>query len=176
LTPQAVHKVLTDAQRTKLAEDLKGMREKEFAALADKLGLSADQKTKIGKVRGEFEPKFRMLAMSKEKGENVHKQFRELRHEFLEEVRPVLTEEQRGKLPIRMREEHHHWRNAAWRHEHLKEVFDKLDLSADQKDQVKRIHAEYDPKIKAEHEELRKLHHEEHEAMEKVLTDAQRTK
>jgi Spy/CpxP family protein refolding chaperone len=173
---EAVRKVLSDAQRTKLTEALKEMREKEFEALADKLGLSADQKKKIGKIREEFEPKFHELATTKEKGENVHKEFRHLRHEFLEAVRPELTEEQRSKLPILRREEHHHWRNIAWRHEHLKTIFEKLDLSADQKDQVKRIHAEYDPKIKEEHEQLRKLHHEEHEAMDKVLTADQRTK
>jgi Spy/CpxP family protein refolding chaperone len=173
---EAVHKVLNDDQRTKLAQALKEMRDKEFDTLADKIGLGADQKKKIAKIREEFEPKFHELAASREKGDNVHKQFRELRHQFLEAVRPELTEEQRAKLPVLMREEHHHWRNPAARHEHMKAVFDKLDLSADQKDQLKRIHAEYEPKIKDEVTQLRQLHHEEHEAMEKVLTPEQRTK
>jgi Spy/CpxP family protein refolding chaperone len=173
---EAVRKVLTDDQRAKAADALKEMRRKEFDTLADKLGLSADQKQKIGKIHEAFEPKFHELAASREKGENVHKQFRELRHEFLEEVRPVLTEDQRTKLPILMREEHHHWRNPVARHEHFKAVFEKLDLSADQKDQLKKLHAEYEPKLKDLHTQLRQLHHEEHEAMEKVLTDAQRTK
>jgi Spy/CpxP family protein refolding chaperone len=173
---EAVRKILNDAQRTKLADALKELREKEFATLADKLGLNADQKKKVAKIREEFEPKFHELATTKEKGANVHKQFRELRHQFLEEVRPVLTEDQRAKLPALMREEHQQWRNAAWRHEHFKAIFEMLDLSADQKDKVKKIHEEYDPKIKDLHEQVRKLHHDEHEAMEKVLTADQKAK
>lgn len=173
---EAVHKVLTDDQRTKLAEGLKEMREKEFDTLATKLGLSAEQKKKIGKIREEYETKFHELHASKEKGESVHKQFRELRHQFLDAVRPELTDDQRAKLPVLMREEHHHWRNPVARHEHLKAVFDKLDLSADQKEKVKKIHDEYDPKIKEEATQVKQLHHEEHEAMEKVFTAEQRTK
>jgi Spy/CpxP family protein refolding chaperone len=173
---EAVRKVLNDDQRTKLAAALKEMRQKEFDTMADKLGLSADQKKKIGQIREEFEPKFHELALSREKGENVHKQFRELRHDFLEAVRPELTDDQRAKLPILMREEHHHWRNPATRHEHMKAVFDKLNLGAEQKEKIRKIHEEYDPKIKTEHTQLRQLHQEEHEAMEKVLTADQRTK
>jgi Spy/CpxP family protein refolding chaperone len=173
---EAIHKLLTDEQRTKLRDAVKEMHEKEFQKLGDKLGLDDDQKKKIAKIHEEFEPKFHDLAKMREKGENVHKQFRELRHEFLDEVRPVLTEAQRSKLPILLREEHYHWRNPEARHEHMKAILDKLDLSAEQKDKVKAIHSEYDPKIKDEVTQLHKLHHEEHEAMEKVLTAEQRTK
>jgi Spy/CpxP family protein refolding chaperone len=173
---EAVRKVLTDEQRAKLPELFKEMREKEFEKLATKLGLSDDQKKKISKIREEYEPKFHELVAMKQKGENVHKQFRELRHEFLDAVRPELTDEQKAKLPVLVREEHHYWRNPEARRERFKEIMAKLDLSADQKDQIKRIHAEYDPKIKEEVTQLKQLHHDEHEAMAKVLTDEQRTK
>jgi len=173
---EAVHKLLSDDQRTKLAAALKEMRDKEFDTLADKLGLSADQKKKIGKIREEYETKFHDLHAMKEKGEHVHKQFRELRHQFLEAVRPELTDDQRAKLPVLMREEHHHWRNPATRHEHMKAVFDKLDLSADQKEKIKKLHEDFEPKIKEDATQLKQLHHDEHDAMEKVLTDEQRTK
>jgi len=173
---EAIRKVLTDEQRTKAREAMKEMKEKEFEKLATKLGLSDDQKRKISEIREKYEPKFHELAAMKEKGENVHKQFRELRHEFLDAVRPDLTEEQRAKLPILLREEHHYWRNPEVQREHLKAVLDKLDLSAEQKEKIKKIQDEYEPKIKDEVSQLKKLHHEEHEAMEKVLTAEQRTK
>jgi Spy/CpxP family protein refolding chaperone len=173
---EAVRKVLTDEQRAKLPEVIKEFREKMFQTVAGKLDLSKDQKQKIHKIYDEYEPKFRELTAQKDKTEETHKQFRELRHQFVDAIRSELTDEQRAKLPAVLREEHHLWRNPTARREHLKELADKLGVSADQKEQLQKIYAEFDKKVEKPMAEVKQLHKDEHEAIEKVLTEEQRTK
>jgi len=173
---EAMKKVLTEAQRDKVAETLKAMRAQEIQKIATELKLSDDQKMKVAKIREDFEPKFHELAAEKEKGEKVHKQFRELRHQVISAIRAELTDEQREKLPLMLRQEHRYWRNTETRREHLKGLGDKLGVSAEQKAQYRKIHEEYDPKVKALHAELKKLHQEEYAAIEKVFTEDQRAK
>ena len=57
----------------------------------------------------------------------------------------------------------------ATRRELFKSVGEKLGVSVEQKEQFRKLHDEYDPKVKSLHAELRKLHHAEHAAIEKVL-------
>jgi Spy/CpxP family protein refolding chaperone len=171
---EALKKVLTDEQRARMADTLKAMRDAELQKIAGELKLTDEQRQKIGKIREEFEPKFRELAGQKEKGEAVHKQFRELRQQFLTAVRAELTDEQRDKLPAIMREEHRLWRNVEARREHLKALGDKLGLSAEQKDQCRRIHAELDGRVKELATQIRQFHRDEHTAVEKVFTDDQK--
>jgi len=171
---EAISKVLTKEQRDKVPEVMKGEMQKEWDKVAAKLGLNEDQKAKARKIHEEYGPKFRALASGK--GERSEGEFRKLRHQEFEAVGGLLTAEQRGKLPGLMRQEFHEWRDPATRREHLKALADKLGLSAEQRDQAKKIHEEYEPKIHKEAEQLRELHSEEHKAMEAVLTDAQRTK
>jgi hypothetical protein len=52
----------------------------------------------------------------------------------------------------------------------------KLGLEQKQLDQMRRVQARYDPRIKALEKELRKLRQEEAAELEKVLTPAQRDK
>lgn len=171
---EALSKVLTDDQRAKLPTILKTHMEKELQAITAQLNLTDDQKQKVAKIREEYEKKFHEQAA--QKGEAAHKQFRELRRQFFEEVSTILTDEQRAKLPGVLHEEFHHWRDPAMRREHLKALGEQLGLSADQKEQIKKIHAEHDPQVSKLAAELKQLHKEEHEAIEKVLTEDQRAK
>jgi Spy/CpxP family protein refolding chaperone len=173
---QAMHKVLTETQRAMVPEAMKGLADQEFQKASAGLKLTDEQKMKIDKIRAEYEPKFHELAADKEKGEKVHKEFRELRHKMVSAIRADLTEEQRDKLPAFVREEHRFWRNAESRHEMYKALGDKLGVTAEQKDQFRKLHEEYDPKAKALHAELKTLHHEEHAAIEKVFTEDQKAK
>src|SRR5262249_26222176 len=143
-----------------------GKKHDRVQMLAKRLGLDEKQQDQVKKIREDYDLKT----------DPVEHMLWALHHGEHEAVRKVLNDDQRAKLPVLMREEHHHWRNPVTRHEHMKAVFEKLDLSADQKETIKKIHAEYDPKMKEAHTQLRKLHQEEHEAMEKVLTAEQRTK
>jgi Spy/CpxP family protein refolding chaperone len=171
---EAVHKVLTDDQRAKLPMLMKAHMEKELKDIAAQLNLTDDQKQKIAKMREEYEKKYHDVAG--QKGEAAHKQYRELRHQFFEEVAAVLTEEQRVKLPGVLHEEFHHWRDPAVRREFLKGLGAQLNLSADQKEQIKKIHGEYDAQITKLAAELKQAHKEEREAIEKVLTPDQKGK
>ena len=171
---EAMSKVLNDEQRTKLPGLLKAARDKELDKLADKLGLSADQKKKLEEVREEHEAKFHEAAgRAGEEGRNM---YRELRRVFREAIGKELTDEQRAKLPGVLREEYREWRDPATRREHLKAIGEELGLNADQKDQIKKIHEEYDQKTEKPMAELKQLREEEHAAVDKVLTPEQRAK
>jgi Spy/CpxP family protein refolding chaperone len=171
---EAMKKVLTAEQRAKAAEILKSLADQEFQKASAELKLSDEQQAKINKIREEYEPKFHALAAEKEKGEKVHKHFREHRHQMISAIRAELNDEQRAKLPAFLREEHRFWRNAESRREHFKALGEKLGVSAEQKEQFRTLHNEYDPKVKALHADLKKLHQEEHAAIERVLTEEQR--
>jgi Spy/CpxP family protein refolding chaperone len=173
---QQMRQVLTDDQQARLPEVLKAMRDKEFQAIGNKLGLSDDQKQRVEKVRDEYAKKFHELMSQKDVGENLHKQFRHLRHQFLAAIVPDLTADQRAKLPILMHQEFRYWHNPEVQREHFKAVADKLGVSAEQKEKLQKICAEYDPKVEKLEGQLRKLHEDAHAAFEKVLTPDQRTK
>jgi len=171
---EALSKVLTEEQRGKVPEVMKAEMQKEWDKLASKLGLNEEQKTKARKIHEEYGSKFRALAGGK--GERGEGEFRKLRHQEIEAVREVLNEDQRHKLPSLMRQEFHDWRDPATRREHLKAIADKLGLSAEQREQAKKVHESFETKIHKEAEQLRQLHKEEHEAIAAVLTEAQRKK
>jgi len=173
---EAAHKVLTAEQRARAPEILKGLADQEFQKATAVLKLSDEQRAKVAKIREEYEPKFKEAATGKETGEKAHKQFRELRHQVVAALRAELNDEQREKLPLVLREEHRFWRNPERRRELFKALGEKLDVNAEQKEQFRKLHDEYDPKIKPLHAELKKLHQEEYAAVEKVLTEEQRAK
>jgi Spy/CpxP family protein refolding chaperone len=170
---EAMGKVLTEEQRQKARQLLREGMRKEFEKIGSELNLSAEQKEKIGKVRHEYEQKFHQLAS---KGEHKQGQLRDLRREEFHAIRQQLNEEQRHKLPGILRAEFHTWHNSATRHEHMKALADKLDLSSQEKEQLHKIHEEYGHKIHPLVEQLRKVHHAEREAVAQVLTPEQRTK
>lgn len=171
---EAIGKVLTKEQRAKVPEVFRAGLEKELDKVGARLGLSSEQKEQIRKIHAKYGPKFRALAQ--QKGEKTREQFRHLRHEEFGEVRHVLTEEQRAKLPGVLRSEFRQWRDPAKRRALLKAFADRIGLSDEQKGQVKKIHDEYDPKVQQLTDQIAGLHKQEHEAMEKVLTAEQRTK
>jgi len=171
---EELSKVLNDEQRAKVPEVMKAEMQKEWDKVAAKLSLNDAQKTKVRKIHDEYGPKFRALAGGK--GGGSEGEFRKLRHQEIEAVGAVLNEDQRHKLPALMRQEFHEWRDPAIRREHLKGIADKLGLSAEQREQAKKIHEKHEAKIHKESEQLQRLHKEEHEAVEAVLTEAQRTK
>jgi len=166
--------VLNEEQRGKVPEVLKAEMQKEWDKVADKLSLNAEQKAKARKIHEAYGAKFRALAGGK--GDRSEGEFRKLRHQEMEEVRALLTEDQRHKMPGLMRQEFHDWRDPATRREHLKAIADKLGLSAEQREQAKKVHESFETKIHKETEQLQQLHKEEHEAMSAVLTEAQRKK
>jgi len=171
---EAMGKVLTEEQRTKVPEVMKEVMHKELDKMADKLGLSEGQKQKLEKVHGQYEKKFHDLA--RQKGEDARHKFHELRSEAMTTIGKELNEDQRAKLPAVMREEFHRMHDPSVRREHMKVFADKLGLSGEQKEQVQKIHSEYEQKIEKPVEQLKQLHKDEHEAVEKVLTQEQRTK
>ena len=56
------------------------------------------------------------------------------------------------------------WHDAATLTKHLKAIADRLDLSAEQREQAKKVLDEYRPKMEKLAAQLRQVHHEEHEA------------
>jgi len=173
----AMRKTLSEDQRAKLPEVIKSACGQELQAISDKLGLSDDQKQRLMKIRQEYEPKFRALMDEKaETGAAGFKQFRELRFAAHRAMREVLTEDQRAKVPGILREEFQKWQDPTARREMLGTIADKLGLSNDQKEQLRKIQADYNRQMEEPTAQFKQMHHEEHEAIEKVLTPEQRTK
>src|SRR5262249_50327000 len=128
--------VLTPEQRGKLPEVIKTDMVREGKTIADKLGLSEDQRQKVERIREEFEPKFQEVCS--QSSDDARKKMQQLRSEFINDVRQVLNDEQRAKFWGVMREEFHRWRDPAARHEQLQELGNQLGVSADQKAQIQK--------------------------------------
>src|SRR5580704_5516565 len=64
----------------------------------------------------------------------------------------------------------------AKKHDHLEKLAAKLKLSDKQKEEIRKIHTDFDAKADPLEHQIWALHHEEHEAMKKVLTTEQRAK
>jgi archaellum component FlaC len=171
---QAASKVLTDDQRTKAHELFRAAMQKELDKMENQLGLSSDQKEKIQKIRADYHQRIEKLAG--QTGDKTHAQIRELRHKEFTAMHDVLSKSQQAQLPRLMREERHAWRNPADLHARMKSFEDKLGLKQDQRDQLEKIHSEYDQKIQSLEAKLKDLHHQQHEAFMNVLTADQRTK
>lgn len=171
---EAMKNALTDEQRAKLPSVVKTEMNKECQAVATKIGISEDQKQKIEKIREEYEPKFREFCT--QSTEAARKKVHELKAEFFGAVRRELTDDQRTKFWGVLREEFRQWRDPVARHERLSEIADQLGVTPDEKTQLKKIYAEYQPKIDELASRVKDLWREERTAVEKVLTDEQRTK
>jgi len=173
-TLDAVKGVLTQEQREKLPAAIKAEMGKECRALADKLGLSEDQRQKVERIRDEYEPKFRELCS--QSTENARKQMRQLRSAFFADLRQVLNDDQKAKFFGVLRQEFHQWRDPVARHQHLEAVAEQLGVSADQKAQIKKVCDEFQPKVEKVATQLKETFQEERAAIGKVVTDEQRTK
>jgi Spy/CpxP family protein refolding chaperone len=61
-------------------------------------------------------------------------------------------------------------------HDRLDAMAVRLGLSDSQKEEIRKIHADFDPKLADAEHQIWTMRHEEHEAIAKVLTDDQRAK
>jgi Spy/CpxP family protein refolding chaperone len=173
---EAMSKVLTEEQRAKAKEIFKAAREEKWQATAAKLKLSDEQKQRVEKIRAEYAKRFQDLAAQKTEGRRD--QFRTLRHEQYQAIGRELTEEQRAEFRDMARKMFHHRRDAqpAARVAFWKAIGEKLGVTPEQKEQFKKIRAEYASKKEKPAAELKELRQERHAAMAKVLTEEQRAK
>jgi len=170
----SVKGILTEEQRQKLPTAIKAEVTKECRMVADKLGLNEDQRQKVEKIRDEYEPKFREICS--QSTETARKQMRQLRSEFLADLRQVLNDDQKAKFFGVLRQEFHHWRDPVARHQHIEALAEHLGMNAEQKSQLQKIRAEYQPKVEQLATQLKETFQEERASIEKVLSDEQRTK
>lgn len=173
-TRAAVHKLLTDEQRTKFPDVIKEERSREFQSIATKLGLNEEQRERVHKTMMDYHKKFHEVAA--QQPDDARKQFRELKHEFLSTVCKELTDEQRIRLPQVLRMEFDHLTNPQLRNEHVKAIESKLSLTDEQKTQVEKILADCTQRIEKPVAQIKALCDEENNAIEKVLTKEQAAK
>jgi hypothetical protein len=200
-----LQKMLTDKQQHRQAEVLTAMRVKELKAVATTLGLSDEQRQRIAELRDAYEPKFIKLVAPTQKGQKLsdedrmatHKLVIAMRADFLKAVRAELTEAQRQRLPVILKQSPGlpgyipegdalayvllaatlaHYAQA----EFLDTLALTLGLSDAQKEEFRKVGANLDAKLKAARAQVAaavsNLARMEREAMEKVLTDEQRTR
>jgi Spy/CpxP family protein refolding chaperone len=147
-------------------------------AVADMLDLTADQRKQIAEIHSRFAAKYRALRSDR----------RELMQEELKAVGAKLTPEQREKVKDfcedRVTIIEASGRDAIEAVKALKEsiaerleaVADKLDLSADQRNEIRGAHAAFADKFKAQREKRKTLRQEELQAIGATLTQEQRAK
>jgi Spy/CpxP family protein refolding chaperone len=181
--------VLTPDQRPKAREYIE-MRVARAAAaksvadrldaVADKLGLSADQRRKIEKVHSQFAAKYRELRSNR----------RELLQQEMKTIGAILTPEQRDMVKdfcedrVVTIEFVASGRDAAETANALKETIaerleafgNKLGISADQRAEIRAAHETFTDKFKAQRDQRKAVRQEELEALEGILTPEQRDK
>jgi len=168
---EAIDKVLTKEQHAKAQDLMKAARAKEVEKVESELKVTEEQKKKIEPILEEFEQKFHEAIA---KGEAGREDFHKTRHEFHEAIAKELTDEQRLALPGVMREEYHQWRDPAARREQLKALADQLGLEEKQRDEIKKIHEQFDKDDEPLTAQHKQLHEAERAAVDKVLNDDQR--
>ncbi len=184
---QALAAVLTPEQRLKAREQIEDRIVIAAAArsvadridaVADKLGLSADQRQQIAKSHAQFAGKYQALRSER----------RALMQEELKTVAAILTPEQREKVKdfcedrVVVIEVSATGATAdeavkALREtisERMEAVADKLELSADQRTQIRGVNTTFADKFKVQRDERKALRQEELKALGAILTPAQR--
>jgi hypothetical protein len=170
----ALLQVLTSEQRNKVPDVLKEEATKVIDKVGVKLNLNEEQKRKIKEICEKYQPRFMELAKQQEAA--TAQKFHELGEEVCAEIRPILNEKQRLMLPGILREEFHMWHDPFAQSEQLKVIGDKLGLNDKQREDARRIMAEYQPKMETLHNNLKQLCQDEARAIESILTEQQRTK
>ena len=146
-------------------------------AAADKLGLTADQRSKIGEAREPYADKFRDMRRAR----------RALLGEEMRAIAAVLTPEQREKardyredrvVVIGVEIDPADPPTVAQLREtvadRLESAADELGLTAEQREKIRQIHAGYAEKYRAQRDARRALRREEFKALGAVLTPEQR--
>jgi Spy/CpxP family protein refolding chaperone len=170
---EAVERVLTDDQRARLAQALHAVWDREWQAVAASLKLSGQQQQEIERIRQEYGQKFARLA---KQGAHDAENFQELRAGFFAAIGKHLSDQQRAELPGVLHKEFGKWQNKNVQQQHYKALADNLGLSEAQRQQIAKLHGAYASKFEPPMEQLRRLHEEELEAVEKALTPEQRGK
>jgi len=170
---EALKKVLTDEQRAKLPEVVKEAWQQTLARVDRKLDLNPKQQERIKKIHEEYAPQYRKLS---ESPTTKPGEFRALRHQECAAISNELTEEQRAKLPFVIESEFQQWQQPEVRQERMRYFADKLGMTDEQKERVKKIGEEYAPRIKEQFNELKKIRQAEMEALSGLLNETQRNK
>jgi Spy/CpxP family protein refolding chaperone len=186
---KAIAAVLTPDQRLKAREivELRSARAaaaKSVAdrldAVADKLGLSADQRRQIEKTHSQFAAKYRELRSNR----------RELLQDELKAIGAILTPEQREMVKdfcedrVVIIEVLPSGRDSTEAAHALKETIaerleafgNRLGLSADQRAEIRAARESFTDKFKAQRDQRKAARQEELKAMEGILTPEQRDK
>jgi Spy/CpxP family protein refolding chaperone len=186
---KAVATVLTPEQRQKARDYIQDRVVRAQAAMsiaerldavADKLGLTSEQRKQVVQTHAEFASKYRQLRAER----------RELLQEELQAVGAILTPEQRDKVknfiedrvvivPVSGTS-----RDAAEAaravqetvKERLEAVAEKLGLTDDQRAKIREAHAAFAEKFRAQREQRKALRQEELKALGAILTAEQREK
>jgi hypothetical protein len=169
---QAIKEVLTEQQRAEMPTVMHAEVKKALQEVASKLGLSEEQQQKAQKIAKEYQAK--CDEVMKEKTPD-HARMHALKIEGFEAFCGVLTDEQRVKLPGVLKEEMEIWHTPNAQGNLRSDIADRLQLSADQRKSIEKICSEFGPKIEKKKEQFRQIWKDEHAAVEKVLTEAQRT-
>jgi len=171
---QAVLQILTEEQRGKLPEVMKGERKKMLDQFATKLEFNDAQKKEAERICNDYAPKYQQLADQNDskKGEK----FQELKFAQLEEFCKILTDDQRVKLPMLIREEMQDGRTPSAKSEYRNNIAEQLGLNDDQKTRLDKVCDEFAPKIDEQKTQIRQLFKDKHAAISKILTEQQRTK
>ena len=146
-------------------------------AAADKLGLTADQRSKIVEARESYADKFR----------DMRRERRALLGEEMRAIAAVLTPEQREKardyredrvVVIGVEIDPADPPTVAQLREtvadRLQSAADELGLTAEQREKIRQIHAGYAEKYRAQRDARRALRREEFQALGAALTPEQR--
>lgn len=169
-----LQKLLNDEQRAKAPQILREEKQKELRSIGTKVGLTEQQWKQVEGTLTQFENRFKEL--SAQKPEDARKQFRELKHEMCAAVGQELNDEQRVRLAGVIRDEFNQWQQPGFRREHVRAIEDKLGLTAEQKTQADKVVADCERAGEKPLAQLKELCQQERQAVDKVLTDAQRAK
>jgi Spy/CpxP family protein refolding chaperone len=156
---------LTDTEMTKIADIRKEYRAKIGKAMKELGGLLSDEQKKAreealkaGKNRKEVWEAVKLTPEQKEKVEAVCKEVKSLVREELEQMKEVLTEEQKAKIEKFKDERKERVRD---RRAHMIQESKDLNLSEDQKNQIRGIRKEFRPKVHEAGNQLRAAIREE---------------
>lgn len=170
---QNVLQILSAEQRNELPNIVKAERTRMLKQFSDKLALTDDQKAAVEKMCNEYGPKFQQLDP---KDPKVSEKFQSLKSEHFEAFCRILTDDQRVKLPALIQEELQAGRTPSSKSELRNAMVEKLGLTDDQKQRLDKVCDEYATKIEEQKTRIRDLCKEKQAAIEKVLTEPQRTR
>jgi Spy/CpxP family protein refolding chaperone len=186
---KAVAAVLTPEQRENARDEIEMRVLRAIAAtsiadrleaVADKLGLSADQRRQIAKAHAQFGDQYRELQSDR----------RELLGQELKGITAVLTPEQREKIKdfaedrvvvieVRTAARDSADGEATVREtiaERIEPVAEKLGLTAEQRTKIRDLKSSMAEKFKAQRDKRKALWAEEMKALKEILTSEQRDK